>query len=103
MEEQKKSPERQEPPPSRAKPESSSGPVSQAPASETFFDSGLREEKPPRSGDEHGGAADAGRERWAKPGIDDGPPPELAKPTGTAEGAPSEAPKSPPGPDDGDG
>ncbi|MCU0683075.1 MAG: hypothetical protein MUF34_12635, partial [Polyangiaceae bacterium] len=27
------------------------------------------------------------------------PPPELAKPTGSAEGAPSEAPKAPPGPD----
>lgn len=75
------------------------------PPSEPFFESGLRQEKPPRSGEEHGGAADAGQERWAQPGVKEGPPPELAKPTGTATGSPSETPKAPPGPDadEGDG
>jgi hypothetical protein len=74
------------------------------PPSEPFFESGLREEKSPRSGEEHGGAANAGSEHWAQPGTQEGPPPELAKPTGTAVGAPSEAPKARPGPDgDGDG
>ena len=66
MQEQKKSDERQGPAPSQAKPEGDEGPVSQAPASEPFFDSGLREEKPPRSGEEHGGAADAGRRARAR-------------------------------------
>ncbi len=91
---------------SAPKPEGDAGPVSQAsPPSEPFFDSGIREEKAPRSGEEHGGAADAGHERWAHPGTKEGPPPELAKPTGTATGAPSETPKGPPGPDadEGDG
>jgi hypothetical protein len=98
MQEQKKAHVPPGPSPSRAKPQGDSGPVS-----EPFFDSGLREEKPPRSGEEHGGAADAGHERWAKPGIHDGPPPELSKPTGGAEGSPSEGPKSSPTDDDGDG
>ena len=99
MQEQKK-PEQQREPPPQPKPSGDVGP-----SSEPFFDSGIREEKPPRSEEEHGGAADAGRERWAQPGTQEGPPPELAKPTGTALGSPSEAPKAPPGPDadEGDG
>jgi hypothetical protein len=98
MQERKK-PAAQPAPAPQTKPDADAEPTSQPPPSEPFFDSGIREEKAPRTAEEHGGAAQAGSERWAQPGTKEGPPPELAKPTGTAEGAPSEAPKAPPGPD----
>lgn len=103
MQDQKNADERREPSP-RLKYDDNEGPSSQAPPpSEPFFDSGIREEKAPRSEEEHGGAADAGSERWAQPGTKDGPPPSLAKPTGTATGAPSPAPTESFASDEGDG